>query len=288
MPIDIAAKLAACRTYTESRPMLEMLGASKSSHELMQLYFAQPENSPYRVRFLDTVVQEMEDGIETKKVGDGGADKGNIKENHIPGEEEKKLKEYEITGPLNSTSSSSDKPAPEGTDKGITVGDSAANPTENQMKEMPGGMPGMQQPQMGIPGMPPEMAQQMEQTMAKMPPMNPMQQMRYIQEMVKSMVTPLYQAIPGIKETLSKLDTKIQEIQIKSVPLNIPGGDSLVMPTGPIQEIGRPGYETPGYSNGAQPPPPRKDITAKRQLIMEKDTILRATKNHQDVSQMYQ
>ena len=291
MPIDIAAKLAACRNYTEARPMLELLGASKSSHELMQLYYAQPENSPYRTRFIDTVIQEMEDGIDTKKVKPEGLDKGKIEEMHNnehEGNGEKKLKEYEITGSLSSASSSGSEPAKEGTEKGTTVGDSAAQPVENQLKEQAPGMPGMPQPQMGVPGVPPELAQAMEQSMAKMPPMNPMQQMRYTQEMVKNMVTPLYTNLAGIKEAITKLDSKIQETQAKTIPLNIPGGENLVFPQGPIRETMPTGYEgIPGFASGAQPPPPRKDIAAKRQLIVEKDRILTTTKNHKDVSQMY-
>lgn len=298
MPLDIAAKLADCRNYTQARPMLEMLGASRSSHELMQLYFAQPENSPYRTRFLDTVVQEMEDGIDTKKVKPEGLDKGKIEEMHNKemGENgEKKLTEYEITGSLNAKGSSGEAPAHEGTDKGTTVGDSAAQPVENQLKEMPQmpgmpGIPGMPPAtqQMGMPGVPPELQHQMEQAMTKMPAMNPMQQMRYTQEMVKNMVTPLYNNLAGIKEAITKLDNKIQETQAKSIPLNIPGGENLVMPQGPLREIAPTGYEgIPGFANGAQPPPPRKDINAKRQLIIEKDRILRTTRNNKDVSQMY-
>ena len=298
MPLDIATKLAACRNYTEARPMLEFLGASKSSHELMQLYYAQPENSPYRTRFFDTVIQEMEDGIDSKKVKPEGLDPGKIiEQNGENGKNgEKKLKEYEITGSLSSTGSSGEAPAHEGDNKPTTVGDSSVQPTENQLKEQMPGMPGMPQvpgmppatQQMGMPGVPPELQHQMEQAMTKMPAMNPMQQMRYTQEMVKNMVTPLYQNLAGIKEAITKLDSKIQETQAKSIPLNIPGGENLVMPQGPLREIAPTGYEgIPGFANGAQPPPPRKDIAAKRQLIIEKDRILRTTKNHKDVSQMY-
>ena len=298
MPLDIATKLAACRNYTEARPMLEFLGASKSSHELMQLYYAQPENSPYRTRFIDTVIQEMEDGIDTEKHKGGPHDQGKIDEMHNGehGENgEKKLKEYEITGSLSSTGSSGEAPAHEGDNKPPTVGDSSAQPTENQLKEQMPGMPGnypppgtqqMGPPQMGMPGVPPELQHQMEQAMTKMPAMNPMQQMRYTQEMVKKMVTPLYQNLAGIKEAITKLDSKIQETQAKSIPLNIPGGENLVIPQN-IRETIPQGYDPTGIASGAQPPPPRKDINAKRQLIIEKDRILRTTKDHKDVSQMY-
>ena len=291
MPLDIAAKLAACRNYTDAKPILEMFNASGSSHELMQLYFAQPENSPYRTRFISTVTQEIENDIDPEKHKGGPHDQGKIGEQENNNGEkngEKGTQEYEITGSKTSTSSSSEAPAMEGDNKPPTVGDSSVQPTENQMKEQMPGMPGMMPPQMGVPGVPPELQHAMEQSMAKMPPMNPMQQMKYTQEMVKGFVTPLYVDLKGIKEAIAKLDTKIQETQVKSVPLSIPGGEKLVYPSN-VRETVFPSPNPGGImGTGAQPTPSTRDVNDIRQKIVEQDAIITATKQNKDTGHIYQ
>lgn len=279
MPIDIAAKLSKCRNYSEARPILETLGASRSSHELMQLYFAQPDNSPYKTRFLDTVVQEMED--DDKKLG-GPHDKGKIIEGENGENGEKKTQEYELTGTGVAKSSSGPDLTKVGTEKG-PVGDAGAQPTEDQMKEMGGMPPGMGMPGMMPGGMPPEVAKQMENAMAGAPPMNPMQQMRYTQEMVKATVGPLYNEVKGIKEAIAKIDNKIQETTMKTVELKIPGGNELVIPK--VQES-LPGQLS--WEMGTQPAPPRVDLAEKRQRIIEKDAILTLKTKNGDLSHMYQ
>jgi len=261
--IDIAQKLSACRNYTQAKPILETVGASRASHELMQLYFAQPDNSPYRTRFLTTVVQEVEDGINTEKSKSGPHDKG-------------KLQEVDNG---TSTQSSGDKPEDEGIKKGISSGDSLAEPTESQMKEGLMGMPGMD-------GLPPEMQQQFMGAMNKAPPMNPLQQMKMMQYTIKEAMKGPMQTIQRLQESVKSLDSKIQEMETKSITLDINGGDKLSLPR--IQETLPSGPIGPEYGYGAQPPPSRDNLTEKRMRIQETDRILTITKKGGDVSQMYQ
>jgi hypothetical protein len=260
MGLDISAKLMGCRNYTEAKPILETLGASKASHELMQLYYAQPENSPYKTRFMGTVVQELEDGIETKKDKSGPHDEGKI--NEVDGGQ--------------STQSSGDKPEMEGQNKGTVVGDSSAQPTESQMKETP---------MMGMPGMPPEIQQQMMTGLEKQPPMNPLQQMKMMQYTIQETLKGPLAEIKRIGEGLAAIDSKIQEMETKSVSLEIPGGNDLVTPKYNIQETMPTPQNQVGY--GAQPQP-QSNIEEKRMQISEADRIMTAKKDGKDVSTMYQ
>ncbi len=238
--MDYKAKLRACRSCAEAKPIMEAMHMGSSQQQLMDYYYqlrvskdprqqAHGENA-YATAIREADEENLKNNNDKHQEANGGLHRDQGGEADIAGiiDKEKHQEADEITGELDSHQSSDiDMPYPkEGTDEPNSDIESMQTASgENQMggikENMP--MPGMPQmpPAPGMPPMAPEVQQAMAPQMPKMPQMNTPMAMRQMQYTVEAnnkrlfsrVINPLIREVKKLREANIALDKKVQETQ---------------------------------------------------------------------------
>lgn len=301
--MDYKAKLRACRSCAEAKPIMEAMHMGSSQQQLMDYYYqlrvskdprqqAHGENA-YATAIREADEENLKNNNDKHQEANGGLHRDQGGEADIAGiiDKEKHQEADEITGELDSHQSSDiDMPYPkEGTDEPNSDIESMQTASgENQMggikENMP--MPGMPQmpPAPGMPPMAPEVQQAMAPQMPKMPQMNTPMAMRQMQYTVEAnnkrlfsrVINPLIREVKKLREANIALDKKVQETQSNagSMKLDIDKvRDNSVVREHRIREtIPGTGIEVPEMTH------PRAELENKRYEIAQLDKELQKAK----------
>lgn len=293
--------LKECKSIQEAEPLLK--NASHSLRKVVETAFqlinhTNPQQQEFGRGFLATAMREMDDGEQPDQPHDKG----------IKSKGDGFTKEAELSGGNQSGTGGSEQSSQnaepvtskEGTDE--PEGD-LANPgmaTENQFSEafgqqMPGQMPPPPQPPMPappqMPGMDPNVAQQMAPPQ-QMPPMNTPQQIQQMQYTVKKMVEPIVKEIVTLRkfvkfqqEAIKTLNAKVQEsismkngLDLNSLERSLPKGLGGIQETGPVVTNAP---TIPGAPQGQLVPQIYQksvDLANARQSIVELDRQIQTSK----------
>jgi len=216
--------LRECTTLQEAETLLK--GAKPSLRKIVEMGFALKDHPNQTQRnisdqLISTAIREM-DGNEmpTPKHDDGIKSKGD----HFVKEEE--LSGGNKTGTEGSEQSTDNTPPypQEGSETEDGQKDmKKATGTENQFSEM---MPQMQQG--GMPGMDPQIAQQMGQGMPQLPPFSPQQSMQQMQYTVREYLKPIYNKMAQQETTIKYQVKAIKDLNAKlQETINLRGGLDL-------------------------------------------------------------
>lgn len=301
--MDYKAKLRACRSCAEAKPIMEAMHMGSSQQQLMDYYYqlrvskdprqqAHGENA-YATAIREADEENLKNNNNKQQEANGGLHRDQGGEADIAGiiDKEKHQEADEITGELDSHQSSDiDMPYPkEGKDEPNSDIESMQTASgENQMggikENMP--MPGMPQmpPAPGMPPMAPEVQQAMAPQMPKMPQMNTPMAMRQMQYTVEAnnkrlfnrVINPLIREVKKLREANIALDKKVQETQsnagsmkldLDKVRENSPVRDHRIQETIPGTSI-----EVPSMTH------PRAELEEKRYQIAQLDKELQKAK----------
>lgn len=297
--MDYKAKLRACRSCAEAKPIMEAMHMGSSQKQLMDYYYQlrasnDPRQQAHGENAYATAVRETdEQNLEKHQEANGGLHRDQGGEADIAGiiDKEKKQQEAdEITGSLDSHQSSDiDMPYPkEGKDEPNSDIESMQTASgENQMGGIKEGMPGMM-PQMppapGMPPMAPEVQQAMAPKMPQMPQMNTPMAMRQMQYTVESnnkrlfnrVINPLIREVKKLREANIALDKKVQETQSNAgsmkLDLDKVRENSIVREHRIRETVPGTGIEVPTMTH------PRAELENKRYEIAQLDKELQKAK----------
>jgi hypothetical protein len=263
-------KLQECKSIQEAQPLLR--GSTPTFRKTVETAFAlmghqDPAQRAIGQGFLSTAIQEV-DAAEEPTPAQGKF----IKPKGEKFVHEAELKDGDKSGNEGSEQSSSNSgPLPkEGTEEPVGDLEAPEMKTEDQMKEV-GGFPPM------MPGLDPQLAQQMAPNMPQIPPMNTPQQIQQMQYTVKkymeAYVTPLREQITQQNKAIKFLSNQVKEAQTAPLGLDL---HTAREQTPKIQET-----ELPRTVNNldSQTGSPRifekqYSLEAKRQSILELDKLI--------------
>lgn len=301
--MDYKAKLRACRSCAEAKPIMEAMHMGSSQQQLMDYYYQlrvskDPRQQAHGENAYATAIREADEenhknNNNKHQEANGGLHRDQGGEADIAGiiDKEKHQEADEITGELDSHQSSDiDMPYPkEGTDEPNSDIESMQTASgENQMggikENMP--MPGMPQmpPAPGMPPMAPEVQQAMAPKMPQMPPMNTPMAMRQMQYTVEAnnkrlfsrVINPLIREVKKLREANIALDKKVQETQSNAgsmkLDLDKVRENSVVREHRIRETIPGTGIEVPSMTH------PRAELEEKRYQIAQLDKELQKAK----------
>jgi len=260
---NIGTRLRACNCIADAKKVLETVRAGPSTHKLVEIAFALKGQENIKREFIETAIKEVEQKNITKPFS---AD---------PGKGEDDVKKLTESGDIVSgtgtdgseQSSDTEQPYPkEGTDGEVTDMESATG--ENQMKE---GIPGMPPAQI-VPGLAPQIAQEMGQQMPPLPQMNTPQMMKQMQYTVQEALKPYRTQLSKITEAVKALDVRLRETETNRASMTLDIGsvkDNAIVKSHPIQET------APNWNDGLPRTTfPRAKLEETRMEILEQDKIL--------------
>ena len=301
--MDYKAKLRACRSCAEAKPIMEAMHMGSSQQQLMDYYYQlrvskDPRQQAHGENAYATAVRETDEQNHDKhQEANGGLHRDQGGEADIAGIIDKEKEADEITGALDSHQSSDiDMPYPkEGKDtpesaiesmqggSGAGTSQMGAGVSDGLKENMPGMMPPMQ-PQNGMPPMAPEVQQAMAPKMPQMPPMNTPQAMRQMQYTVEAnnsrlfnrVINPLIREVKKLREANIALDKKVQETQSNAgsmkLDLDKVRENSVVREHRVRETVPGTGIEVPTMTH------PRAELENKRYEIAQLDKELQKSK----------
>lgn len=227
--MSLIKKLQECSTLGQADPILTRLGAGPAVKKLVETALIlsnspDPQQRSHAFSFMESAIKELEDDKEERKEDTEQDEKRaverhdeRIREEHD--DDEHKLHEEELdnhnNGPRedgSEQSSDNTEPYP-GTGKDSTNG-------EKPMQDMDGTVNQWNETGMIVPGLAPEVAEQMGNVMPQLPDMNTNQMMKQMQYTLenyhKRFVAPMRRLIKQQREAIKQLSMEIKETRISS------------------------------------------------------------------------
>lgn len=299
--MSLIKKLQECSTLGQADPILTRLGAGPAVKKLVETALilsnsSDPQQRSHAFSFMESAIKELEDDKEERKEDTKQDEKraverheDRVREEHENDKEEHKLHEEELDNNNNGSREEGSEQSSDNTEPYPGTGKDSAN-GEKPMQDMDGTVNQWNETGMIVPGLAPEVAEQMGNGMPQLPDMNTNQMMRQMQYTLenyhKRVVAPMRRLVKQQREAIKQLSMEIKETRISSGSMKLDIDSMRNNASARFRETEVPIENSPMF-NG-QPMSALQPLTtihkdkldSARSEIIEMDKIIRSEKNN--------
>ena len=293
--MNLIKKLQECSTLGQADPILTRLGAGPAVKKLVETalilsHSSDPQQRSHAFSFMESAIKELEDDKEERKEDTEQDEKRaveRVREEHEDNDEHK-LHEEELDNHNNGSREEGSEQSSDNTEPYPGTGKDSAN-GEKPMQDMDGTVNQWNETGMIVPGLAPEVAEQMGNGMPQLPDMNTNQMMRQMQYTLESyhkkIVAPMRGLIKQQREAIKQLSMEIKETKVYNGSMKLDIDSLRSNASARFRETEVPIPDSPMFNgqamSGLQPQTTiHKDkLDSARSEIVEMDKILRSEKN---------